>query len=713
MQLEMLLLRHTPVRLASSLAAGLMALSACAPPVWSATKPDPGALLHSLPLRIEQDAKGHWSARGAGYAVGFEPAAVDLRVPDGLVRLSFEGANKPGKGSDWEASQKMLAPTNYFRGDTFRSADAFSRLRRPNLYPGIDVVYYGASGHLEYDFNLAPGADPSRIRLRFEGADQVSVNDAGAVVLKLGSGEMVQQLPVVYQKRASGEIVAVNASYRLNADGSVGVVLSHYDRTQALVIDPSILYDFWFTGSNAQVAISMGHDAHGFEYLAGYTFSPDFTAGGNGYDPNYSSDEDCWLVKINPFATTGQSVVVYSTYFGGQFDDDMRSMVVDANGIMYFGGTSLSPDLPVTANAFQNMLPNINAALNGFVAEIDTNQAGAAALIYSSFYGGSMDVVINGVATFEGQIYATGYTVTPDLPAAGSLFQAALAGSYDSFVAVFNPALTCASSTLVFSSYLGGYSEDVGRSIDVDSTGKAYVTGFTFSSNFPVTATAFQPIYNDGGGDAFLTVVDPVAGAVTYSTFLGGTGIDVATKVQVETTGHVAITGFTFSTDFPLSPTAAQPLYGGDGDAFIAVLDPSAASPATGLVYGTYYGGSGSDVAYDVRRDGRGFYYIAGYSFSTNLPVSANALNPITDPACGGVLCGTNAFSAIIDPNTALVYGSYITGPGNAVAYAVDYDASGNIYATGYATSNIFPNNTPPHSVPGNYDVFFLLVSPK
>jgi len=700
-------------------AVGLLALCSCASipaigaPAPPTQKPDPLPLLRSLPLRFEQDAKGRWSARGSRYALGFEDSAVTLRLPDSLARLSFEGASS--SAAKWEPLEQMLAPTNYFRGNTYRSADAFSRLRRPNLYPGIDLVYYGQGGELEYDFNLAPGADPSRIRMRLQASDQfgvsqVLVNSNGDLVLKFASGEITQRLPVVYQRRPSGEVVAVTASYRVAPDGSIGVKLGGYDRSQALVIDPTILFDFWLTGSNAQVAISLAHDSKGFEYMAGYTYSPDFSLGSNGYDMNYHSDEDCWLMKFSPSATNGGSVIVYSTYFGGQLDDDMRSMTVDANGVIYFGGTSLSPDLPMTANAAQPMLPNTNANLNGFVAIIDPSQAGAAGLIYSSFYGGSLDTVINGVAAFEGQIYVTGWTATQDLTTAGNVFQTSSNGSYDSFLAIFNPGLSAnscnAAATLVFSSYLGGYSDDVGRSIDVDANGVAYITGYTFSSNFPLTANAFQPIYNDGGGDAFVTKIDPVAGMILYSSFLGGTGLDVATKVQVEPSGHIAVAGFTFSTDFPLTPNAAQPAYGGNGDAFIAVLDPGAVSSASGLIYGTYYGGSDIEVAYDLRRDSQGFYYIAGYTLSKNLPVSNNALYQTS--ANGGI----DSFSAVIDPNTSLIYGSYITGPGNQVAYAVDYDASGNIYTAGYATGSIFPNDTPPHATAGEYDVFFLLLSP-
>ena len=713
MQLETLFSRHTPVRLSARVVVcfALMSAIASGAPETKAKSPSAAAMLQSLPMRFEQDANGRWTARGAGYALAFEGSAVRVQGAEGAVRVVFDGANSASSNEViWEPSEKALAPTNYFRGHAFRSADAFGRLRRRNLYPGIDIVFYGTGQKLEYDFDLAPGADASRIRMRFQGADAVRLDDSGAVAMKVGSAELVQQLPSVYQTRASGEIVAVPSAYQMAADGSVGLKLGTYDHSQALVIDPAILYDFWFTGSNAQAAIALGHDGQGFEYMAGYTYSPDFSAGGNGIYPNYHSDEDCWLIKFNPFATAGSSVIVYSTYFGGELDDDMRAMVVDQNGVMYFGGTSLSPDLPVTSNAYQSTLPNSSALLNGFVAAIDTNIQGTSALLYSSFFGGSMQTIINGIATSQGQIYITGRTVTNDLPTVNP-FQVGDNGNDDAFIAAFNPSITTASSTLVYSSYLGGSQQDVGRSIDVDSNGLIYVTGYTYSPDFPIVGNAFQPFYNDGGGDAFVTIVDPVAGQITYSTFLGGTNIDVATKIQVDPSGNVAVAGYTFSTDFPVSVQAAQPYHGGsaavpNADAFIAVLNPAATNQAAALVYGTFYGGSNAEIAYDMRRDSQGLFYIGGYTLSSDLPVSPNALFP---KSAGG---GIDAFTAIIDPKSALLYGSYITSDGNQVVYAVDDDKAGNIYAAGYATGPIFPSNTPPHSTPGEYDVFFLLVSP-
>jgi hypothetical protein len=340
------------------------------------------------------------------------------------------------------------------------------------------------------------------------------------------------------------------------------------------------------------------------------------------------------------------------------------------------------------------------------VAVFDTNQTGAASLIYGTMFGGSQIVEMNAVASVHGLIYVAGWTDTDDLPVTSLAFQATRAGGDDAFVAVFDPSQS-GTASLIYCSYLGGYQQDVARSIDVDPAGHMYVTGFTFSPNLVLTANAFQPFYDDGGGDAFLTEIDPNSGAVLYSTFLGGTGADVAVKVVYEANGHVAVAGYTYSPDFPRTPTAAQPVYGGNGDAFITELDLTQGNPFFQLAYSTFYGGTDSDIAYDMKHDANGLYYLCGYTISKDLPVSGGALNPAS--AMGGV----DGFVAVIDPTRALVYGSYITGPGYQLARAVDYDPSGNVYVTGTTNADIFPVNPPHNSGPGNYDIFLFVFSPK
>lgn len=692
------------MRLAAGLGLILCVSSAfAASPAPSQAVPSKTDALRSLPLRFEQDAKGRWTSRGAGYAFRFDAGGAGLRLGDRTVRLKFEGSGGAGslKGAD-----RLSVPTNYFVGHRYRSAAAFSRLRQAGLYPGVDVVYYGNGRQLEYDFELAPAADPSRIRMRFEGADRVSVNERGEIVLTLGSGDLIQQVPAVYQRRGSGEVVKVAARYQFAVDGSIGVALGKYDRGEPLVIDPAIVYSAYLGGSYGDAGIAMGHDAKGYLYLAGYTYSADFQAGGDVVQVLQKvGTRDAWLMKFDPFAADPGSVILYSTFFGGELDDDLTSMVVDAKGVMYFTGTTLSPDFPVSTGAYQTALGNTNALVNGYVAAIDPSQSGAAGLLYSTYFGGSQITTPTGVAFAGGKISICGWTNGDDLPMAGLTIQSTRGGGYDGFVAQFDPAQS-GTAGLVFSTYLGGAGQDVARSIAANAAGKLYLAGSTLSSNFVTTANGLQPNYSDGGGDGFFVELDPGAGQIVYSTFIGGSQADVATKLYLEPSGRVAITGYTLSPDFPRTPNAAQPAYGGNGDAFVLVLDPAAPNRASALVYATFFGGADGDVAYDIRRDDSGRYYICGYTLSKNLPVSSDSLNPVS---LGG---GLDGFVAVIDPLRALVYASYITSPAYQIPYAVDFDAAGNIYVTGLASGNVFPGNSPPHSNgTANYDVFLMVVS--
>ena len=683
--------------LGSLLLLGAVANGAAAPP------PDTTKLLHGLPLRFEQDTHSRWVTRGPGFAALFDQSATVLRMSGRTLRLSFTGSNPT---AEFEAAEPQQAQTNYFIGKQYRSVQAFSRLHQIGVYPGVDVAYYGNGERLEYDFNLQPGADPSRIRMRFEGADDVSVNKSGDLVLQLGTGEMVQKAPVVYQRRSSGEVVAIESRYRIVAEGEVGVTLGNYDRSEPLVIDPAMLYGLYLTGTNADGATAIAVDPHGIVYLGGYTYSTDFPLGGtSGYQLFPPAGvQSAWIWKLNPFASNPNQVLLYSTYFAANLNTNLTSLAVDANGVVYFGGITLASNLPVTSGAFQSALANTNATSEGYVAVLDTTQSGTAGLLYCSYYSGSQITQINGVATLGGRVYVTGFVNSNDLPLAGNSFQASQGGGYDAFVAEFDPTQS-GEASLLFATYLGGFLTDVGRAIAVDQFGVIYVTGYTLAPDFPTTINAYQRNYNSGG-DAFLAEIDPLAGVLRYSSFLGGSGSDVATSITVEQPGRVAIAGYTYSTDFPITSNAAQSAYGGNGDAFVMSVNLNAQSRAAMLAYSSYYGGNDSDVAYGISRDPSGRYHICGYTLSQNLPVSAGAINPVS------VAQTVDAFLAVLDPAAGLAYGSYITGPGYQIAYAIATDASGNAYVTGQTTSDIFAHGPPKVDDPGNIDVFFTVVAP-
>jgi hypothetical protein len=446
------------------------------------------------------------------------------------------------------------------------------------------------------------------------------------------------------------------------------------------------------------VGVSVGHDSLGYIYVGGYTYSSDFPLGGVGYKNTPSGLLDCFLLKLNPYATDPTQVIVYSSYFGGSSDDILASMKVDAVGIMYFTGSTDSTDFPTSGSAYSSTLANLTHA---FVVALDSNQDGIQSEIYSSYFGGTTgNEAGEGIFQTNGFIYITGYTTSTDLPTVGA-FQASPASSYDAFVAKFNPAATDGPSSLIFSSYLGGGGQDWGRDIAADNSGLIYVTGSTFSSDFPFTASTAYQNYA-GEGDAFLTVIDPNASVVVYSTFFGGnTGFEEAEKILVDPNGkRVAIAGYTLSSDLPKTQNAYQPvmpaasnvdasgnLLGSNG--FLAVFDMTVQTPGKGLVYGTYLGGFGGEVIYDMKRDARGRYYLCGYTLSRNFPVTGSALN--TASAGGGL----DGFVTVLDPAATqqLVYSSYVTSKGTQTVYGVDIDAKGTVWITGLATGSIFPAN--------------------
>ena len=683
----------------------------------SAFAASPVPLLDRAPIRFEPN-RGQirgpvlWSARGLGYSFAFTSDSTLLRLGDRVVQLKLEGANPAAR---FEGSRPASVATNYFAGNFRASVPGFERLRRAGVYPGVDAVYYGNGSQLEYDFEIAPGADPSIIGMRFDGADAVRLNTAGEIVLALGAGEVTQRAPAVYQRRASGEVVSIEARYRIAGDGSIRLVLGGYDPAVHLIVDPVIVFTAYLAGSGADTCVAIAHDTHGFIYLAGNTFSNDFPLAGDVYQIFNHGNQDAWFMKLNPFASSGDPVIVYATYLGGAAAENLTAMTVDANGIVYITGSTASSDFPTTSGAYRTSITGGTAHV--FVSMLDPTQSGAAGLIYSTELAGAKEDEAEAIAAAGGKIYIVGRTVSTDFPTVNPS-QSALIGGRDAFVAEIDPAQS-GSASLVASTYLGGGGDDIARTIGVDAQGLVYVAGFTLSGDFPATPDAYQGSYNSTG-DAFLTKLNLSGGTMVYSTLLGGSGIDDVKKIVVEPSGRVALTGYTMSADFPVTQNAEQHIIGDAGagiaaNAFLTILDP-AAQPGHVLIYSTYFGGSVGEVAYDLRRDSAGKYYLGGYALSPDLRVTGNALN--SSSALAGAGGGTDGFVAVIDPAAppmnSLVYSSYVTGRGYQIVHGVDVDAAGNIYVAGNTTSDIFPANYAQKTTPaGNLDVFLLVFNPS
>ncbi len=700
--------------------AGLILMGACAfaatPSEVLLSKVSPTSVLPRPPIRFEPHvgrsapASPAWSAHGLGYSLAFTADATRFRLGERTLGLRFLGADP---SATFEAAAPYSVPTQYFTAAFRGSVQSYRRLRRHQVYPGIDVVYYGTGDNLEYDFEIAPGADPSRIRLRFDGADHLRMALNGDLQLDLGSQTLTQHLPVVYQVAADGQREPVHAEYQIEANRDVTLRLDRYDVSAPLVIDPVITFATYLPGTNNTVGVAIGHDAQGYIYLAGNTSAQDFVSTPNAFFGVNRGTQNTWLMKINPAATSGDQVIVYSTYFGGTLIDSLKDMAVDpATGFVYLTGSTTSTDLLVTGSAAQATL---TGTTNAFVAVFDPTQFGPSSLLYATYLGGTAMDVPYGIATHNGNAYITGSTTSQDFPVVNATFPSSQGGT-DMFITELNPRLSGASS-IIASGYYGGAGLDYGASVAVDAAGFVYVAGVTFSSNITITAAPYQANTN-GSGEAFLVKLALEAPLIIYSTYLGGSGTDSANKVLIDPAGRVAIAGTTSSANFPITQNAYQSALGGPNaatppaatNAFLSILDLTL-PPAQSLVYSTFFGGSVLEVPYSLRLDANGTYYLGGFTLSPDLPVSQNALNTVSDKG------GFDGFIALINPSkpplNSLLYSSYVTGPGSQIVYGVDFDASGTVYSTGFATGNIYPAGYPTYTdSPGIAEVFLYGFKP-
>ncbi|MEO8380533.1 MAG: SBBP repeat-containing protein [Acidobacteriota bacterium] len=621
--------------------------------------------------------------------------------PPAVVRMRLQGANgKPAvQGVDL-----LPGRSNYFVGKDpakWRAGVAqYAKVRMTDVYPGIDVLYYGNQRQLEYDFVVKPGADPSRIRLQFEGAERITLNEEGDLVLGLHDGELVQRAPIVYQER-NGRREAVHASYRSLSGGGFGIALGKYDDERTLVIDPVLVYSTYLGGSGVDQISSVATDAAADTFITGATTSPDFPTSVGAFQstkagaaptlaPPDPGTSDVFIAKLNPAGTA----LLYATYLGGTNDDAGNGVTVDAVGNAYVVGTSYSTDFPTTAGAAQQVFGG--SANDAFVTKLN---ATGSTLLYSTYLGGSgYDNGISVAIDSLGNAYIGG-AATPNFPVTGGAFQTAPGGfgSFDAFVAK----LDATGATILYATLLGSIGTDAVNGIAVDATGFAYVTGFTSSpafSNFPTTLGAFKTVNTGSSDDAFVAKVSQNGSALVYSTLLGGTGSDTAFGIAIDGTGNAYVTGFARSLDFPTTAGVVQPAnasVSAEYDAFVAKMNPA----GTALVYSTYLGGTGSDTAYAIAIDGGGDAYVIGSTSSTNFPV-ANALQ-----ASNAGL--SDAFIAKLDPTaTQLLYSTYLGTSRSEYGAAIAVDSAGDAHIGGGTESGSFP------TTPGSYRPTYVETPP-
>jgi hypothetical protein len=642
-----------------------------------------------------------------------------------VLRMKLMGANKhPDMIGMDESSSKI----NYFIGNDparwHTDVKTYEKVRYSEVYPGVDVLYYGNQQQLEYDFVLAPGADYRKIILAFEAAKAIRLDARGDLSLRVaGWPEVRQSKPVAYQE-VYGQRREVAVNYVLQGKRRVAFRVGKYDRTRPLVIDPVLSYSTYLGGSGSDRAESIAVDSAGSAYVTGATYSLNFPTadaiqGAIAVDPNFPPPgspppTDVFVTKLNATGTA----LVFSTYLGSTGDDLGHGIAVDPSGNVYLTGDTSSIDDPRTPR--DERFPMVNAAVpnpsfgrKAFVSKL--NPAGSA-LVYSTYLGGiggpgSLNVSTdlgNAIAVdSSGNAYVAGQTNATNFPTVNA-YQSILASqpencgffgcsvTNDAYVVKFDP-----SGAFIFSTYLGSRSSDEGYGIAVDASRNVYVVGHTSATNFPTTPGA----YDVSSGGAFITKISSAGNALAYSSYLGqfqpnAIAVDQSGNAYVVGSAvfNLPTTAGAFDRQCGTDTTNCNEVSGGSrfSDAYVLKLNQGGSA----LAYATYIGGSRGENATSIAVDSAGNAYVAGSTEAVDFPV----LNAIQKSQGGGdcssfgaPTCADAFVTKLNAAGSALVYSTYLGGNrfeiagffvgGNGIAV----DSSNNAYVAGSTNSPNFP----------------------
>jgi hypothetical protein len=640
------------------------------------------AALSRLPLRFEAN-RGQWgptvqyAARGGGYDLLFTAQGPSLRFGRSqAIEISLVNSNRQPVV---EGLDPLKVRTNYMIGARAKwhtDVPNYARVEYRQAYPGVDVIYYGIRDQLEYDFVLAPGADPGAIRMRFRGAGRLRVTRDGDLVMESPSGRMTQKAPLIYQDSPGGRR-AIGGRYVLLAGNTVGLKVDGYDKRRKLVIDPILAYSTYL-GGTGQDQINAVHLApNGHLYMVGQTATQDIQAINGAYDNDNFGLVDIFLAIVDTTQAGGDQLIYFS-YLGGSSDDIPLAVAVDANGVAYMTGTTTSTDFPMAGNSLQTLGPDV--VTEAFIAVIDPSQYGGVSLIYSTFLGGQTGANSGNAIGVDssGNIYVAGTTASSDFPVTASGYAINLYGPSDAFLTEISEN---DSTAPLYSSYLGGEFDDDGRAMVLLPNGQVYVGISTDGLLFPLAGFSYNPS-NSGGYDVAIALFDTTQTGVAsliYSTYIGGSANDMLRGMTLDNAGNLVVTGYTLSPNFPVTADAEQPSYGGGGDAFLTVVN--AFTPTSFLNYSTFFGGSDGEVATAVAVDSAGFIYLTGYTLSPDFPITQNA----PQPSWGQ---GIDIFVTKLQPHvagpSALQYSTFIGGATVNSGMAVAVDSNFTAYVAGW-----------------------------
>ena len=688
-----------------------------------------GGALPFVPNVGQNDPAVRFQAHPMGGAIFFTPAEVVLSLPGtaaqsayagptpAIVRMRFEGANP---APEIVETRQLPGVVNYFLGDDSTqwrtNLPTYSGIVYQQLYDGIDLRYEGTMTALKGTYLVGPGIAPAQIRWRYEGAQQVQIDPAtGDLMISLdkkGEEELFtlsEKAPTAWQD-LDGRRIPVDVRYQVAVDGTVSFITGLYDPTQPLTIDPYLVYSTLIGGSEGEEGRDIALDSAGNVYLTGSTLSPNFPNAGPPQatygGPSSGNFGDAFIAKLNPAG----DALLYMTYLGGSIADIGDAITVDSQGNAYVTGMTESDNFPTTPNAYQeNRVPqncSTPPCADAFVAKL--NAAGNA-LVFSTYLGGSkeenihlLDVGTRGGALgidvdSGGNIYVTGITDSDNFPPVNAAFSNH-SGLSDIFITKLRPD----GQELLYSTYLGGTGADYSGDIAVDNTGKAHVTGYTLSGNFPTKNALQNTNASPGIAEVIIAKFDTTQSgpnSFLYSTYLGDARADHGMGIALDNSGNVYLAGHTLSLNFPtqnaFQATNASAGQANPYEAFVAKLN----STGSALLYSTYLGGSSYDVGYDLDIDAQGNIYLTGVTTSDDFPIQ--------DPWQQDRADFRDIFVTKLDPTqsgaASLIYSTYFGSPLNDYSYGIAVDGDSNPYITGIG-SGVVVKDFPIYTEIGPHD---------
>jgi len=657
------------------------------------------------------------SKKGASFGAARMQRKPNAVVKTSVLRIHFDGANP---AAEIAGMKRLPGKTSYFIGNDPKKwhtdIPSYEAVRYQGIYPGVDMLFYGHQQRLEYDFVVAPGADPNSIALSIAGARKLETNSQGDVLMSVAGGKVALQKPVIYQE-VNGQRREIAGSYTIASDRQIRFAVAPYDHTQPLTIDPVLNYSTYVGGEGIDLGLGIALDTAGDAYIAGGTSStafPQKNAISATPPADVASLGTAFVTELNP----GGTALIYSTYLGGSgntFGDEATAIAVDtaATPNIYVTGFTGSSDFPLstTVTPYDSIPPtDVTTASAAFVTELAPSASGTAQLAYSSYLGGDINDEGFGIAVdAAGKTYVVGVTQSTTFPQVGTQItpgQTSTGDAGNAFLSKFDTTVS-GMPGLLYSTYIGGSGAgssflfgfaDTAQAVTVDTTADAYLVGGTMSGDFPVAGAAIAgsaACGANGSGSAFISVVNTTAQTLTYSQCLSGNpgaeaafGVNLGTGVPQVATKIAYITGTTAAANFPVTAGSIPPAAGvTHGVAFVSLLNT-----ATGtLQYSTFLGGTNSDTGFSIASDSAGLAYVAGLTGSADFPITQGALQEARNNPNG------TAFISKISPNgqglADLVYSTYFGGQTLNNTLTTADSAQGiavsgtNAYVAGYMTA--------------------------